>query len=65
MANEFCSRTNYYRQWVEDCLAMAKAATSNKTRAELYTAAEYYSHLGEVEENLTAAKSEPGHVPQI
>jgi hypothetical protein len=65
MSNEFCSRTNYYHQWVEDCVAMAKAATSNKIRAELYAAAEYYSHLAEVEGNLTANKSEPGHVPQI
>jgi hypothetical protein len=34
-------------------------------RAELFAAAEYYLHLGEVEGNLTASKSEPGHVPQI
>ena len=44
---------------------MAKAAPSNKIRAELYAAAEYYSHLGEVEGNLTASKSEPGRVSQI
>ena len=44
---------------------MAKAATSNKIRAELYTAAEYYLHLGEVEGKLAASKSEPEHVPQI
>jgi hypothetical protein len=36
-----------------------------KFRAELFAAAEYYLHLGEVEGNLTASKSEPGHVPQI
>ena len=44
---------------------MAKAAPSNKIRAELYAAAEYYLHLGEVEGNLTVSKSEPGHVPQV
>jgi hypothetical protein len=65
MPNEFCSRTDCYQQWVEDCLAMAKTAPSNKIRAELYAAAEYYSPLGEVEGNLTASKNEPGHVPQI
>jgi hypothetical protein len=56
---------NHYRQVVDDCVVMAKVATSNKIRAELYAAAEYYLHLGEVEGNLTASKSESGHGPQI
>lgn len=44
---------------------MAKTATNNNIRAELYAAALYYLHLGEVEQNLTASKSEPRHDPQI
>ena len=36
---------------------MANAATSNRIRAELYAAAEYYLHLSEVEGNLAEVKS--------
>ena len=65
MTLEYWNRTHCYQQWVEDCIAMAKAATNNNIRAELYAAAQYYLHLGEVERNLTASKSEPRHDPQI
>jgi hypothetical protein len=65
MPNEPLSRADHCWQWVDDCVAMAKAATSNKNPTELYAAAEYYLHLAEVEGNQTARKSEVGHVPNI
>jgi hypothetical protein len=57
MANEFWSKRDCYRQWVDESVAMANAATSNRIRAELYAAAEYYLHLSEVEGNLAEVKS--------
>jgi hypothetical protein len=38
-----------YRQWVEQCVAMAKAATSNKMRAHHYATALNYLKLAEGE----------------
>jgi hypothetical protein len=43
---------------------MANAATSNRIRAELYSAAEYYLRLSEVEENLTGDKRRPKGEPE-
>jgi hypothetical protein len=56
MANEFWSKRDCYRQWVDESLATANSATSNRIRAELYAAAEYYLHLSEVEEILAKQK---------
>ena len=36
-----------YRQWVEQCVAMAKAATSNKMRAHHYATALNYLKLAD------------------
>ena len=52
MANEFWSKAHCYQQWAEESVAMANLATSNRTRAELYAAAEYYLYLSKVEGNL-------------
>jgi hypothetical protein len=54
------SRADHYRQFVDDCVALAKAAPSNEIRAEHYAAAEYYLHLAEVEANLVARPSKIG-----
>jgi hypothetical protein len=45
MANEFWSKADCYQQWAEESVAMANLATSNRTRAELYAAAEYYLYI--------------------
>jgi hypothetical protein len=63
MPNEFWTRTHCYRQWVDDCVAMANATSSDCIRAELYAAAEYYLCLSKVERNLTESKSEPRDEP--
>jgi hypothetical protein len=52
MPNGLWNKADYYRQLVDECLALARAATSNEIRAECYAAAEYYLHLAEVEANL-------------
>jgi len=52
MPNGPWCRADHYRQLVDECVALAKAATSNEIRAEHYAAAEYYLHLAEVEANL-------------
>jgi hypothetical protein len=61
MPNESLSRAQHYWQWVDDCVAMAKTATSNEIRAELYATAEYYLHLAEVEGNLSASETQHDH----
>jgi hypothetical protein len=43
---------------------MANAASSDRIRAELYAAAEYYLCLSEVEGNLTKSKIGPRDEPQ-
>jgi hypothetical protein len=55
MANEFWSKADCYRQWAEESVAMAKLAKSNRTRVELYAAAEYYLYLSKVEGNLAGS----------
>jgi hypothetical protein len=39
------SRTEQYRQKIDECIAMAKASTSNKVRAHHYKTAAHYLHL--------------------
>jgi hypothetical protein len=52
MPNGLWSKADHYHQLVDECVSLAKAATSNEIRAENYAAAEYYLHLAEVEANL-------------
>jgi hypothetical protein len=54
----------YLRQ-AEECIALAKEATSNKMRAHYYAAAERYLCLAEAELTVTNpdAGSDLGHVP--
>jgi hypothetical protein len=44
--------TEQYRQRIEECVAMAKASASNKTRADCYAQAEHYLRLLEREAKL-------------
>jgi hypothetical protein len=48
------SRTEQYRQEIDECIAMAKASTSNKVRAHHYKTAAHYLHLLEAEAKLVA-----------
>ena len=57
MPDGLLSKADYYRQLVDECVALAKTATSNATRAEYFATAEYYLHLAEVEANLADRSS--------
>jgi hypothetical protein len=46
-------RAEQYRRKSEECVALAKGATSNKLRAQHYAAAERYLKLAEAEAKLT------------
>jgi hypothetical protein len=59
MPNGFWNKANHYHQLVDECVALAKTAASNETRAEYYATAEYYMHLAEVEANLADRPGEP------
>ena len=52
MPNGLWNKADHYRQLVDECVALAKAATSNEIRAEHSATAEYYLHLADVEANL-------------
>ena len=45
------------RQLVDECVALAKAATSNEIRAEHNATVEYSLHLADVEANLAGQLS--------
>ena len=51
-------RAEHYRGKSEECVALAKAAISNKIRAQQYAAAERYLNLAETEAKLA---SRSGH----
>jgi hypothetical protein len=57
MTDDLLSKADYYRQFVDECVALAKTATSNAIRAEHFATAEYYLHLAEVEANLADRSS--------
>ena len=48
-----------YGQRIDECLAMAKASTSNKARADHYAQAEHYLRLFEKEAKLAGAQEAP------
>jgi hypothetical protein len=67
MANECWNRADCCSQWVEECIAMANAAVGNRTRAELYAAAQYYVTLSKIERNLAGSNQlvvEADHLAQ-
>jgi hypothetical protein len=53
------SRTEQYRQKIDECIAMAKASTSNKVRAHYYKTAAHYLHLLEADAKLVAEPRSP------
>jgi hypothetical protein len=57
MLDGLWSKADYYRQLVDECVALAKTATSNEIRAGHYATAEYYLLLAEVEANLADRSS--------
>ena len=57
MPNGLWNKADHYRQLVDECVALAKAATSNEIRAEYNATAEYYLHLADVEANLAGQLS--------
>jgi hypothetical protein len=57
MPGSLWSKADYYRQLVDECVVLAKTATSNEIRAGHYATAEYYLHLAEVEANLADRSS--------
>ena len=52
------SKPNNYFEKIDECLLMAKIATSNKTRAEFYASADYYLQLAEVESSKPVRRFE-------
>ena len=57
MPDGLWSKADYYRQLVDECIALAQTATSNEIRAEHYATAEYYLHLAKLETNLADRSS--------
>jgi hypothetical protein len=57
-------RESYLRQ-AEECIALAKVATSNKLRANHYATADRYLRLAEAEPTVTSpdARSDRGQIP--
>jgi hypothetical protein len=58
MTDDVWSKADYYRQLVDECVALAKTAISNETRAEHYATATYYLHLAELEANLSGRSNQ-------
>ena len=56
MLDDVWSKADYYRQLVDECVALAKSAASNEARAENYATARYYLLLAEVEANLAGRR---------
>ena len=52
MPNGLWNKADHYRQLADECVALAKAATSNEIRTEHNATAKYYLHLADVEANL-------------
>jgi hypothetical protein len=61
------SKAERYLLQAEECIALAKVATSNKMRAQHYATAERYLRLAEAEPTVTNqdAGSDRGHVPFV
>lgn len=61
MLDDVWSKADYYRQLVDECVALAKNAASNEARAESYATARYYQILAEVEANM-AGRANPHEI---
>jgi hypothetical protein len=59
------SKTESYLRQAEECIALAKVATSNKVRAHHYATADRYLRLAEAEPTVTNpdALSDRGQTP--
>jgi hypothetical protein len=59
------SKTESYLRQAEECIALAKVATSNKVRAHHYATADRYLRLAEAEPTVTKpdALSDRGQIP--
>jgi type II secretory pathway component HofQ len=59
------SKAERYLRQAEECIALAKAATSNKIRAHHYATADRYLRLAEAEPTVTNpdALSDRGQIP--
>jgi hypothetical protein len=50
------STPNRYIAKIDECLLMAKTATTNKARAQFYATANYYLQLAEAESGKRASR---------
>jgi hypothetical protein len=59
------SKAEHYLRQAEECIALAKVATSNKLRAHHYSTADRYLRLAEAETTVTNrdALSDRGQIP--
>jgi hypothetical protein len=59
------SKAECYLRQAEECVTLAKAATSNKMRARHYATAERYLRIAEAEPTINNqdAGSDRGHIP--
>jgi hypothetical protein len=53
------STPNCFLDKIDECLLMAKTATSNKARAQFYANADYYRQLAEAEASMPASRVNP------
>jgi len=58
-------KAEHYLRQAEECIALAKVATSNKLRAQHYATADRYLRLAEAEPSVTDpdVRSDRGQVP--
>jgi hypothetical protein len=52
-------KADYYRHVLDECVVLAKTATSNEVRAKYYATAESYRRLADLEANSTGRSTEP------
>jgi hypothetical protein len=59
------SKAEHYLRQAEECIALAKVATTNKLRADHYATADYYLRLAEAEPTVTNSEPLPdrGQIP--
>jgi hypothetical protein len=52
-------KADYYRHLLNECVVLAKTATSNEVRAKYYATAESYRRLADLEANLAGLSTKP------
>ena len=59
------SKANRYLRQAEECIALAKVATSNKVRADHYATADCFLRLAEAEPTVTNSEllADRGQIP--